>query len=234
MPPRHSLVWLNADGWDVVQAGTLQEAVPVRDALARWRSAGWPLVVRRKEPDQLAACIAIGIPLPPQMDTALKVRIEAVVEPQHIDRVAPPLLLADALHSVLPQWRAALLALQMDAMDALPPFRVFGSLAWQSITGMTYLRSTSDIDLLFSPESRQELSRAIGLLARHASTLPLDGEIVFPSGAAVAWKEWRDVTEAQATTGAGPSRVLAKQLDGVTLTECSTLLASFDAAARDR
>jgi phosphoribosyl-dephospho-CoA transferase len=230
MPPRHSLVWLNADGWDVVQAGTLQEPVPTRDALARWRSAGWPLVVRRKEPDQPAAGIAVGIPLPPQTDTGLKIRIAAVVESRHIDRIAPPLLLADALQSVLPQWRAALLALQMDAMDALPPFRVYGSLAWQSITGMTYLRDTSDIDLLFSPESRQELARGVALLARHASTLPLDGEIVFPSGAAVAWKEWRDVSEVREETGACPGRVLAKRPDGIALTECRMLLASFDAA----
>jgi phosphoribosyl-dephospho-CoA transferase len=39
----------------------------------------------------------------------------------------------------------------------------------------------------------------VRLLAWQAMFLPLDGEIVFPDGAAVSWKEWRQV----AVLGAG-------------------------------
>ena len=232
MPPRHNLAWLTASGWEAVQAATVQQPVPVRDALARWHSAGWPLVVRRAEPEQPAGTIAVGIPLPPHADTGVKIRVAAIVAPQHIERMEPPLLLASALKSVLPQWRAALLALQMEAMDALPPLRVYGSLAWQSLTGMTYLRNTSDIDLLFSPASRDQLALGIALLARHATALPLDGEVIFPSGAAVAWKEWRDVVGTGAVSASG--RVLAKYADCIALTDCAALLASFDVASRSR
>ena len=34
------------------------------------------------------------------------------------------------------------------------------------------------------------LDAALALLGKHAQRLPLDGEIVFPGGRAVAWKEW--------------------------------------------
>jgi len=41
-----------------------------------------------------------------------------------------------------------------------------------------------------APTSRDQLRAGLTLLAQHAALLPLDGEIVFPSGRAVAWKEW--------------------------------------------
>jgi phosphoribosyl-dephospho-CoA transferase len=48
------------------------------------------------------------------------------------------------------------------------------------------------------------------VLAHHAETLPLDGEVVFAGGRAVAWKEW---LQARATA----AKVLVKQLQRVSL-----------------
>jgi phosphoribosyl-dephospho-CoA transferase len=49
--------------------------------------------------------------------------------------------------------------------------------------------------------------------------LPLDGEIVFPSGDAVAWKEW-----------AGAERVLVKRASAVRLAPVAELLSTLEDA----
>jgi phosphoribosyl-dephospho-CoA transferase len=61
------------------------------------------------------------------------------------------------------------------------------------------------------------------MLEWHAAVLPLDGEIVFPTGAAVSWKEW---------LGAGPARarVLVKDAGAVRLAHMADLLATLEAA----
>ena len=227
-PSRHSLVWLTTPGWEQVQAGTAAASVSVREALSRWRAADWPLVVRRRLPETPATDLALGIALPPDAGTGAKPRIAATVDRLHVRRVEPALLLSAVLPSVPVHWRAALLALHMETIDILPPLRVFGSLAWQTMTGMRYLRSGSDIDLLFMPVTRAALEDGLDCLRRYAMILPLDGEIVFPCGAAIAWKEW-DAVEREGSAGVG-ARVLTKHGDRVGLSECGDLLASLDGA----
>jgi phosphoribosyl-dephospho-CoA transferase len=100
---------------------------------------------------------------------------------------------------------------------------VYGSLAMQSLTGRSYVTQDSDIDLLCEPRSEKDLQYIVALLSRHARHLPLDGEIVFPSGQAVAWKEW--VGAMQKDTGA---RVLAKHLDAVALMRTAQLRQSLE------
>lgn len=230
MPGRHALVWLSARGWDGVRAATDTESIAVRDALARWRDADWPLVVRRRSPDEpapdgLQEPVPVGLALPPHPQTGVKPRIAAMVARVDIRRHAAPTPLSEALSAAPPQWRAGLLALHMESMASPLPLRVFGSLAWQAITGMPFLRPTSDIDLLLAPRTRRELALGVDLLERHGAGLPLDGEIVFPSGAAVAWKEWRDVVAAH--DNAGAARVLVKTDDSVALVTCAALQASL-------
>ncbi len=234
MPGRHALVWLSPRGWDVLHASTTSEPIAVRDALARWRDADWPLVVRRRSPDEPAPDsfqepVPVGLALPPHPQTGVKPRIAAMVERADIARIEPATPLANVLTTAPPQWRAGLLALHMESMEAPLNVRVFGSLAWQSITGMPFLRSTSDIDLLVAPRTQRDLALAMDLLQRHGGGLPLDGEIVFPSGAAVAWKEWRDIFGAGGKSGT--DRVMVKTNDRVALMTCTALLASLGSDA---
>ncbi|MBC7413763.1 MAG: malonate decarboxylase holo-[acyl-carrier-protein] synthase [Herminiimonas sp.] len=234
-PGRHALVWLSANGWESVQLAHRRDSVAVRDALARWRDADWPLVVRRRSPDEpapdhLRQPVPVGLALPPHPEIGVKPRIAAMVEQADIVRTELPTPLADVLPVAPPQWRAGLLALHMESMESPLPLRVFGSLAWQSITGMPYLRSTSDIDLLLAPRTLRDLERGMDLLQRHGASLPLDGEVVFPSGAAVAWKELRDVLATGVATSDHDraARVLVKTSDSVALMTCAALLASLD------
>jgi phosphoribosyl-dephospho-CoA transferase len=78
------------------------------------------------------------------------------------------------------------------------------------------------VDVLFHPASRLQLEEGVALLVRHAERLPLDGEIVFPGGAAVSWKEWQ-----MAMTH--PAKVLVKDLQSVRLVDTASLLATLGA-----
>jgi phosphoribosyl-dephospho-CoA transferase len=194
---RHDLAWLTPAGWD---------AAP---ALPQWRARDWPAVVRRMDAGVAPGAVCLGIPLPERQRLAL------VVDAAAIARTAPPLPLVDAIAAAPPEWLAGLVALQRAA--ATLDLRVYGSLAMASITGLPYLRAASDIDLLLRPANRHDLQAGLALLEEYAQLLPLDGEIVFPSGDAVAWKEWLAACRDHA-------RVLVKSLHAVRLANPAQLL----------
>jgi phosphoribosyl-dephospho-CoA transferase len=101
--------------------------------------------------------------------------------------------------------------------------RSYGSLALQAITGARYLTASSDIDLLFCPVTTSQLEAGIALLSSHQASLPLDGEVMFPGGDAVAWREWRDAR-------ARGARVLVKRIDAVRLADPAALVAALAAS----
>lgn len=215
---RHALVWLSAAGWDAAIASSLPEHAA---ALAQWRQHDWPAVVRRLDADAAAGTVAseicLGVPLPPNAD-GVKVRIPLRVAATFVSRTSAALLLRDVVAAAGP-WRDGLATLS----DAAPDLRVFGSLAMQTLTGVQYVSPTSDVDLLFHPSSRRQLEDVVALLASHAQRLPLDGEIVFPGGAAVSWKEWQMAI-------AHPAKVMVKELRTVRLADTGSLLATLEAA----
>lgn len=213
MYSRHDLVWLTAQGWKeaaaTVRPGDLA-------SLALWERQDWPAVVRRRDVGQPAGSVSLGIALPPAAADAPKERIGLRVSAQHVARHAQALPLGEAMAAAPEAWRAGLAALDGAGMA----LRAYGSLALQAITGLPYLTPRSDIDLLLAPRSRGELDAGIAALSRHAGALPLDGEILFPQGVAVAWKEWRDARDGM--------RVLVKTMDAVRLDARATLLATLE------
>jgi phosphoribosyl-dephospho-CoA transferase len=92
--------------------------------------------------------------------------------------------------------------------------RIYGSLSWQTASGTQYMADNSDIDLLLFPDSEEQARAALRLLdeAEKEGHVRLDGEMIFPDGRAVAWKELL----------ANTKLVLVKTLDAVALTamEC--------------
>lgn len=211
---RHMLVWLSAAGWEAAMASARPEH---RAALAQWRQQDGPAVVRRLDADAAAGETCLGVPLPPDAD-GVKVRIPLRVSSALVARTSSAMPLREALpHTGV--WRDSLAALS----DAAPDLRVFGSLGMQAWTGLRYVSPTSDVDLLFHPSSRRQLENVLALLANHARRLPLDGEIVFPGGAAVSWKEWQMAM-------AHPAKVMVKTLRSVRLADTASLLATLEAA----
>jgi len=223
MPARHHLIWIADAGWQRLQAGTAD--LRQRAVLAQWQRNGWPVVACRADTDAEPDALCVGIALPPDAQ-GNKPRIALRIKSTDVMQRRAPLPLREiaAAPGLPPDWPAALANLEEEAMRAGIALAVFGSLAWQAITGQPYVRAGSDIDLLFSPASRTQLEQGMRLLNRHALTLPLDGEIVFPDGAAVSWKEWRQVTD----KGIGPdSQVLVKMPDAVRMARVATLAASL-------
>ncbi|HEX8612397.1 MAG TPA: malonate decarboxylase holo-[acyl-carrier-protein] synthase [Telluria sp.] len=209
MYSRHDQAWLSSAGW----AAALGVAAPEHaQALEQWRRHDWPLVVTRRAPDAAPGIVCLGLAPPP--DAGRKLRIALQVNEHALARVENALSLHAAAVAAPARWAAPLAAMLTDAGGIT--LRAYGSLALQAVTGLAYLTDSSDIDLLFKPASLHELDAGTQLLQAHAHHLPLDGEIVFPGGAAVAWKEWRDA----AASGA---RVLVKNDDGVRLATTASL-----------
>lgn len=225
MLARHDLLWLSEQGWREAVWTVPEEAAP---ALLRWHACGWPVVVRRADADLAPGQVSVGIPLPPRAEDGRKLRVAGRVALDAIVRQAPPLRLGH-LTGMPAHWQTPLAALAQQAQQAQAhglAIGVYGSAALQAITGQAYLRAGSDIDLLLQPRSVAELDTALALLRTHARGLPLDGEIVFPGGRAVAWKEL-----SAARKGSLASRVLVKELRRVALVRIDELLASLEEQA---
>jgi phosphoribosyl-dephospho-CoA transferase len=217
---RHDLVWLTARGWERACA---EAPAAAREAIAAWGRAGWPAVVTRPPAALAPGRVALGIALPPHAADGSKPRIALGAALDEVERSTPPLALRDAIATAPRGWQAALSTLAGKAASAGLDLRVYGSLAFQTLTGQAYVRAGSDIDLLLHPASAKDYRHALALLTRHARGLPMDGEIVFGKGQAVAWKEL-------AMAADGRARVLAKSLHGIALVSVDSLLASLDEA----
>ena len=216
---RHMLVWLAEPGW----RAALDAAPPEhRPALKIWQGQNWPAIVRRYDAGAPPDDICLGLPLPPDDDTGQKIRVALRAHVGHISKAAPAIELRAALRAA-GEWRAPLAALERECSGAGLDFRLYGSLAMQALTGLLYLTPESDVDILFHPTTRKQLAEGLAVLSRHAKYLPLDGEIVFPGGLAVSWKEWQMAT-------ANPAKVMVKRICSVWLADTASLLATLKEA----
>lgn len=219
MLQRHSLVRVADRGWDRVLAGLCE---PDRHEAAAWKREGWPVVVRRQEDAGMLDEVAVGLPLMPDAN-GRKRRIALVFNKTEITSVQDPLTLGEVLDAAAPAWRPALKNLHADCVDKQLVVQVYGALAWQALTGLAYLREHSDIDLLLRPDSPAQLAEGITLLSDFSTRLPLDGEIIFPDGHAVAWREWQQT----ASSGRESTRILVKHMCSARLARPSELLECF-------
>ncbi|WP_295997556.1 malonate decarboxylase holo-[acyl-carrier-protein] synthase [Rugamonas sp.] len=215
MLSRHNLVWLSPQGWQDAADGAAPEHRP---ALEKWRRNDWPAVVRRRDANAHANEVCLGVPLPPDPASGQKLRITLRAQALEVVKSVPPLSLKSVLPSLPSPWREELTAFDNRAVGLV--MRVYGSVALQVLTAQPYMTPTSDVDILFYPATSQQLNAGLALLSFHATRLPLDGEIVFPSGQAVSWKEW---LQAQAAA----AHVLVKEADSVHLAPPNALLATL-------
>lgn len=199
---RHTLVWIRPESRAAVSAQVADEKL--RAHVASWLAADRPLVVARQPDNIVADTIAVGLASPPVQG---KRRIALGVSARDIVRHTPPLLLADTIAHAPAELQPELAELHDSAINTGIKLHVFGSLAWQALSGMQYLTPQSDIDLLWHPRSNMQLQQGIALLERWeiSSGLRADGEVLFGAGCAVSWREW-------AAMGCGDDqRVLVKR-----------------------
>jgi phosphoribosyl-dephospho-CoA transferase len=216
---RHDLVVISEHGWQRARDSAPPQC---RDIIDLWRESHWPAIVRRADADLLPDQLSIGIAMPPSPVDGSKMRIGLRVAQTEVQKVLPPLPVADVLSAAPEPWRPLLAALEREAGAARLKVRVYGSLALQALTRQPYLTAASDIDILLRPVTPAQLRYGLRLLDSYADALPLDGEIVFPQGQAVAWKEFSRALGATSGT-----RVLVKEMHRVYLATTSALMASM-------
>ena len=201
---RHDLVWAHtahcaiaaegtdgADARDVMDAAvaTVADDVADRRLIAAWIDARRPFVVRWQDLDCKARnVLAVGLPLPPSQG---KRRVALEVPLSSIERSSAPLALRDTVDSAPPGWREPLSHLHRLGVAAGVEFRVFGSLAWQALTGLAYVTEHSDLDLCWRPRSASHLDTLSARLgaAHQATGIAVDGESVFNDDHMVSWRK---------------------------------------------
>jgi phosphoribosyl-dephospho-CoA transferase len=169
---RHTLVWLR----EGASASVVEESGDPA-LLHDWIAEERPLIVRRPCLSPDGSEVFLGLALPGKQRLACRAPRAAVLR-----RALPPLL-SDC-------------ALPFDTLGPLmarvPALRVFGSHAWQHLTGLCYVTDSSDIDLLAlidSLEAWEEFCTAMcGLPLPIAPRLDL--EVVFRGDASFSWREF--------------------------------------------
>jgi phosphoribosyl-dephospho-CoA transferase len=209
-------VWIRPECRAAVAAQVTDDAMHAQ--VAAWLVADRPLVVARQSCSVTSSDnIAVGLALPPLLG---KRRIALSVAAHEIARYSPPLLLADTIAHAPAAWHPALAELDAAAINIDLDMRVFGSLAWQALSGLPYVTPQSDIDLLWRPISNSQLRQGIALLARweHSSGLRADGEVLFGGSSALSWREWATLKSGDA------QRVLVKRTSSAELVDARELL----------
>lgn len=208
--PRHGWVRLG-EGWAGCLRSPLAEAE--RAEVADWCAVGRPLVIARGRPGDGAGELRLGLATSDKRRIGLHLVADAVAVRLE------PLRLAEVVETAPEAWRSMLAELVRRAQDVGVTPAVYGSLAWQHRTGLGYVRPDSDIDLLFAPRERWQLDGVLDMLAAVGDGSPrLDGEILLPDGAAVAWRE----------LAGRPARLLVKGPAEVSLRDLPSVLALFD------
>ena len=202
-PGRHDLVFVSPAGWRAMLDA--RSDLASESLLARWPKMRWPTIRRRSVPGE-ASGLALGLPLPP---SAGKKRISFLVDIGHVAAVARPPSLRQARAYAPRNWWPTL-----DRLDALAfrhsvDARVFGSLAWQSLTGLDYVTTSSDLDVLFEFRRETDIDRFVADVAAIEADAPmrLDGELMGTDGGAVNWREFHG----------GASDLLVKRIESVVL-----------------
>ena len=205
---RQQLIRLSGAGWARVLDAPWDAIA--RSCLGLWAARGLPLVVTRQppEPDDR---VATGLPAPARYRRR---RLALPVEPRDV-LFFDEFPAAAAATRLLPRgaaapWRTLLATLA--AADCAP--RVYGGFGWQALTRLAYVHADSDLDLLLPVSSGAHADAVAQRLACAAWDGPrLDGELLFPDGGAIAWREWHAHRQGRV------AQVLVKRLHGVAL-EC--------------
>lgn len=205
---RHDLVWLDPQApWQVLTAGA--------DARLRaWAQARLPFVVARRDPASDEHQVRLGVPLPLAEH---RQRLSLRVAPSAVLRCAPPPPLAEVAADIGPAWRERLHGLVTVTASLPVAPRVFGSAAWQHLTGLPYLHDDSDLDLLFEVADTQHADQIVAVLQHHERQHPLrlDGDLRFPGDRAINWREY----------ASGAKRVMVKGNDACWLVPREALAA---------
>lgn len=203
---RNQLVWLDPVAWAQIETRIWDEQAQA--ILVHWRTHRLPLVVCRQRPQTPPDQLCAGLPAPKQWSWR---RLALTVSVDHLRKCEEfPLLFQVAQAH---QWGAAALELSAALAALGVQAHVYGSHGWQWLTGLAYLHAASDLDLSVAVNSLEVASQVVKQLAGTALDCHIDGEIVFPQGQAIAWRELQQLLQGQT------SQVLVKDLYTIRLAD---------------
>ena len=197
---RNTLVWLTPQGWTAIHAQAWE--APVQDLLRYWQTCQFPWVVAHQRPGVTAGEVCLGLPAPQHWGRR---RLGAQVALDGIARHGQFPLLDEVARSSL--WGITAASWMSQGADLAAKVRVYGSYGWQHMTGMPYVRASSDLDLsvqvcdlpgamcaldwLAQAGEKQDTGRDVS----QRMPVRVDGEIVFSDGRALAWRELQALRE---------------------------------------
>ena len=207
---RNQLVWLDPLAW--AQIETCNWDSQAQEILAHWRSHRLPLVVCRQRSETLIDQVCVGLPAPKQWSRR---RLALTVSKDHITERSclPTLVEVASAH----QWASVALELSKALASLGVTVYVYGSYGWQWITGMAYVHEASDLDLSLAVTSFEVAGEVVQKIATTSLHCRIDGEIVFPKGHALAWRELHQLMQGQT------SQVLVKDRHTVRLAAMAEL-----------
>jgi phosphoribosyl-dephospho-CoA transferase len=187
-PPlkRHDLVVIDPIRWEAITSGAIDNSH--REIVTKWAVNGWPLVVRRPEAHE-AIGVSLGLPLPAPLG---KTRLPFVAQRRDILSARPPLSLSSVKGVAPASWRSTIDVLEVLSDVQGVKISVFGSVAWEALTGLNYMTDASDLDLLFHVRPGIDLDALASRLALIDARSPMriDGEFVGEDGKAANWREF--------------------------------------------
>jgi len=192
---RNGLVWLTAPGWDRVLSGDWDaQALGI---LRHWALMALPLVVCRQRVENFPPTISLGLPAPSVWDRR-KLALE--VMPHEVGRVGwfpsfeqlEQFEQFEQFEQLDPRetFIAAINEVRSNAPGFEGSIEVYGSFGWETLTGMSYVRPSSDLDLRVAVPDRATAAAVARALNALRLPIRVDGELAFPDGSAIAWREY--------------------------------------------
>ena len=180
---RNQLVWLTEGAWQQVLARNWD--TQAQSILRHWHAGQLPLVVCTQRVHDTADTVSLGLPAPNPWNRR-KLALE--VPPHAIARKGPfPSLGQVAQRHFVGQVLLPFIA-SLHALQLAPT--VYGSYGWQVLTGLDYLRPTSDLDICVQVPDHATAAALVQAMDGLNLPVRLDGELVFPDGSAIAWREY--------------------------------------------
>jgi len=212
---RHELLRVAPEFWPSALASRTSAVASM--FLTTWAAQGWPVIVRRRMDGDSPDMVPVGVPLPP---AAGKLRIALAIPEEAVSERLPSASLLSVAHAANPAWGPTIHALAaLGACHGVSP-AAFGSLLWQSRTGLPYLSPRSDIDVLWAVGDDCNIPSLLDGIAAAEQNAPMriDGELVFSDGGGVNWRELRS-----ALSQSNRAEVLVKSIDRAHLLDVASL-----------
>lgn len=181
---RHDLVWLQPTA--TYTKPCVEPGSAAWLALDQWLAAGRPLVAARQMAGGTQVQLGLSLPL-----AQGRQRLSILVEASQIGEVRPPLNVRQCLAG-LPAASASILSALAERIEASGArLGIYGSLAWETLSGEAYRHADSDIDLICDVADLAQYAMVLDALRQAVADFPgrLDGELRLPDGQAVAWQE---------------------------------------------